>query len=360
MRLLITTQKIDKNDDILGFFHSWVLEFAKHCDQIVIICLEKGEYEFPKNVRVRSLGKIGIASNQTNRLFRKIKYGVVFLKYTWKERKNYDTVFVHMNPEYAVIGGIIWRLLRKKIGLWYVHRKVDLKLYIAEKLVHCVFTASKESFKLKSNKIHIIGHGIDLSVFSSTISSIPKEPFRILYVGRITKIKNLDILLEAASILKETWNKSFSILLVGSPVTGEDESYFQELKRYISSNDLCGCVKFKGSIPYREIKNQYQNADLMVNLVPTGGVDKAVLESIISGTLAISSNKAFENLYGPYSTYLLVKERSATDLVEKMKTLLSKNTGELQDMIENLKKTTKKRFSLERVISNIIEELRVI
>ncbi|MEK7538915.1 MAG: hypothetical protein AAB552_03680 [Patescibacteria group bacterium] len=57
MKLLILTQKVDQNDDILGFFHGWIREFAKHAEQVTVIALGVGEYDLPKNVRVFSLGK---------------------------------------------------------------------------------------------------------------------------------------------------------------------------------------------------------------------------------------------------------------------------------------------------------------
>ena len=56
---LIITQIIDKDDPILGFFHRWVEEFAKHIDHIDVICLKKGEHTLPSNVSVYSLGKEG-------------------------------------------------------------------------------------------------------------------------------------------------------------------------------------------------------------------------------------------------------------------------------------------------------------
>lgn len=47
MNLLIITQKIDQNDDVLGFFHRWVEEFSKYCELVIVICLQKGEYDLP-------------------------------------------------------------------------------------------------------------------------------------------------------------------------------------------------------------------------------------------------------------------------------------------------------------------------
>ena len=55
MRLLILTQKVDQNDDILGFFHGWIREFSKNFETITVISLGVGEYNLPANVRVLSL-----------------------------------------------------------------------------------------------------------------------------------------------------------------------------------------------------------------------------------------------------------------------------------------------------------------
>jgi len=57
MKLLIVTQKVDIQDDNLGFFHRWIEGFAEHYESIVVICLQKREFNLPANVRVLSLGK---------------------------------------------------------------------------------------------------------------------------------------------------------------------------------------------------------------------------------------------------------------------------------------------------------------
>ena len=129
-KLLIITQKVDKNDSVLGFFHGWILEFAKNYEELIVICLEKGEYDLPDNVKVLSLGKEDNVS--------KFVYLIRFYKYILQNRKNYDNVFVHMNVEYVILGGLVWKILRKKIGLWYMHKSVTLKLRLAEKLVDII------------------------------------------------------------------------------------------------------------------------------------------------------------------------------------------------------------------------------
>ena len=123
MKLLIVTQTVDIKDPVLGFFVRWIEEFAKHVEHIEIICLKEGQYTLPSNVRVHSLGK----EKNLPLFVRRILYAVRFKFFVWRLRHDYDAVFVHMNPEYVVLGGLFWRLLGKKISLWYTHKSIDTK-----------------------------------------------------------------------------------------------------------------------------------------------------------------------------------------------------------------------------------------
>ena len=108
MRLLITTQVVDRTDPFLGFFHGWIVELAKHFEHIEIICLQEGQHSLPSNVNVNSLGKeLGIQS--------RIVYAARFLGLVWKLRDSYDAVFVHMNQEYILLAGWLWKILHKRI-----------------------------------------------------------------------------------------------------------------------------------------------------------------------------------------------------------------------------------------------------
>ena len=155
MKLLIITQKVNREDSVLGFFHSWIREFATHFEKVTVICLEKGTYDLPQNVAVLSLGKEGQRSKvKGQRIISRMEYSFRFLRYILGKRKEYDVVFVHMNPEYVVLGGLLWRALGKRIGLWYVHRQTNLKLTIAGRLAQVIFSTTPEAFRLKSNKVH--------------------------------------------------------------------------------------------------------------------------------------------------------------------------------------------------------------
>ena len=207
MKLLILTQKVDKNDSILGFFHDWLKVFATHCEKLTVICLYKGDYDLPSNVKVLSLGKEekkGVMSYEL-RVTRKIKYICRFYRLILRERISYSNVFVHMNSEYVVLGGIFWKLMRKKIALWWTHKAVPWHLRIAEKFVDVIFTASKESFRLLTKKLKVVGHGINIqkfkidSKFKIHPSSEYKQnsKFTLITVGRISESKDLKTLIKA-------------------------------------------------------------------------------------------------------------------------------------------------------------------
>ncbi|MGC9605502.1 MAG: glycosyltransferase family 4 protein [Minisyncoccia bacterium] len=348
MKILIVTQKIDKNDGYFGFFHDWLIEFAKRCERVTAIGLEVGAYDLPGNVKVYSLGKEAGRS--------RLKYAYRLLAYSWRERKDYDAVFVHMNPPYLIVGGWLWRLLGKKIGFWYLHRNVDLKLRIAAVLADDIFSAAPESFRLKSKKIHFMGQAVPLPRYArpAGFKRSSGEPFTIVSVGRITPIKNLDTLIEAASILRGR-GVAVRVDLVGEPVTPADQEYKEGLVELIDKKSLGPTMNFVGSVPNKDIPSWYWKSDLSVNLCPTGGLDKAVLESMAAGTPVMASNEAFREYFGGYGGRMMFKERDPADLVAKLEAFM--RAGDKAAIASKLLAEAQKRSSLSALVGKIVEIL---
>jgi len=308
MKLLIITQKLNVNDTILGFFHQWVLEFAKHTEKITVLCLEEGEHYLPHNVTVLSLGK--------EKKISRVRYLYNFYRYIWKERKRYDTVFVHMNPVYVLLGGVLWHLLGKHIILWYTHRSADMKLKIAEKLVHVIFTAAKDDFILSSGKVVESGHGIDMEKFTYREKGIgvygKKHRLRILQPGRIASIKNIELLIRAAAIVQKS-GTNFMITIAGMPITTADSHYLKKLKHLIEELRLEDSIRFAGPISYRQIEEYYHANDIVVNLSDTGSIDKVVLEAVSCGLHIVTSNLAFKEIFPQYYV-----EKEENDIAKKI------------------------------------------
>jgi len=343
MKLLICTQKVDMNDPILGFFHRWIEEFSKNVEKITIICLEEGEHNLPGNVRVLSLGKENGVS-KVGRVYR-------FYKYIWRERAQYSHVFVHMNQVYVILGGLLWRALGKKISLWYVHRQTSITLWLAEKIVDRVFTASSQSFSIKSHKVQVVGHGIDLDNYSA-LTKNKGDVINILHVGRISRIKDILTLIKAGQILSQKWEKRFKIVFVGSPVTRDDRVYLKEVSKYIEENNIQDIFEFTGNVPNKDIKDFYAKADLTINMTPTGGMDKAVLESMASSVVVMSSNESFLEHFGKYDSVLRFSFGDPQDLSEKIIYLFENVNFEALEVY--LRNKVEEKSSLTKLIRKIV------
>lgn len=348
MKILILTQIVDKNDPVLGFFHDWLLEFSKRFEKVTVICLKKGSFDLPKNVQVFSLGKELTKS--------RLRYLGRFFMFLFKERNKYDSVFIHMNPEYIILGGLFWRLMGKKIVFWYTHRQITTRLKIATLFANTILTAASESFRIKSGKVFVVGHGIDVKKFEGSFSSKLSlhDPLRIMSVGRITPIKNLDIFLEALSFLKKD-QISFEASIIGGPAVASDDVYLESLKKMVKSLSLEQEVKFLGAIAPNDILEHYARNDISVNLTPTGGVDKAVLEAMAAGVVPLTSNQAFRSFFGKFAPILIFKESDALDLSEKIKEFtLYKEVSQLKTF---LKKEVEEKGSVEAIVERISKYL---
>lgn len=319
MKLLIVTQTVDTEDPFLGFFIRWIEEFSKYAEHVEIICLKEGKHALPANVRVHSLGK-PYSAKVTKGVGMRIKYVLNFYRYIWKLRHEYDAVFVHMNPEYIVLGGILWHMIGKHIGLWYVHKSVNLKLRLASLFARDIFTASPEGFLLATSKLHVVGHGIDVGAFYAPTRPFG-NPLRIVSVGRITPIKNLDTLIRAVALLKDRGIVA-TATFIGVPTCSSDEVYEASLKELARKCGVSDQINFAGSVPYGQMPEQYRHFDISVNLSPTGGMDKAVLESMAAGLLVFVSNLGFTRLLGPHSSELMFPERNAAVCADKIAALV--------------------------------------
>lgn len=276
MKLLIITQAVDQGDSDLGFFVRWIEEFAKHCEKVTVICLRIGKYALPDNVEVIALGR-------ATRFLRTLRFWRVCIS----RRKEYDAVFVHMNPEYIVAAGFIWRFMHTRIALWYTHKSVTLKLRLAVVLADIIFTASKESFRLHSKKVRVMGHGIDTDFFSPD-SSVSRGDW-MLSVGRLMPSKRHDLAIRIA--VQEG---------KGLHIAGEGP----ERERLASlARELGACVRFLGGIDQLRLRDEYRTAACLIHTSETGSLDKVVLEALACG-LPVRTNdptlKLFENASPAY------------------------------------------------------------
>lgn len=341
MKLLIVTQVLDKHHPILGFFHRWVEEFAKHCEHVHVICLQKGEYTLPDNVTVYSLGKEAGKS--------KIGYLTTFYKLIWKLRHEYDSVFVHMNQIYVILGAPFWRAQRKKIGLWYAHGSVPRSLKFAVTLSDKVFTSTEEGLRIDTPKRVLVGQGIDTDNFKE-ISKTPSDTLRIITVGRIAQSKNIETLLTACARLKEA-NIQFHFTIVGVPITEAEHLYDINMKSLTAYFGLIDNVRWAGPVSNHQLPTVLQQSDIFIHDGSTNSLDKALLEAVLCGCVVVSSNPAYKTLtheLAPEYLFTLKDEKKLADIIKKY--------HQYTEKMLKVKSMVKEEFTISNLISGIVSQ----
>lgn len=342
-KLLIITQKVDKDDHVLGFFHAWIEEMAKRFDSVIVICLEKGRSELPENVKVLSLGK----EERQSRL----QYLIHFYWYILSEKKNYDAVFVHMNQQYVVLGSFAWKILDKSIYMWRNHVSGSITTKIAVRLCDKVFCTSEFSYTARYKKTFIMPVGIDTNLFKRK-EKIPKIPRSILFLGRIAPIKKPHLLCEALALMNKR-GIDFKVHFYGNPLS-QDEEYYEALKKKVTDEGLSKRVLFYPGIRNYETVDVYNVHEISINLTPSGSYDKTIFEGMACETMALASNKS---LYGLVREDSIFKEGDILDLSRKLEKLLCLPEKEKIERGKEFRRIVLENHSLEKLMIQLSQHI---
>ncbi len=318
MKLLICTQAVDKNDPFLGFFHRWVEELSKHYEKITVICLKEGEHSLPPNVSVYSLGK----EKNTSRPTRALRLS----RYANKFKNEYDAVFVHMNQEYVLLLGWLWKRWKKRVYMWRNHYAGNKFTDMAARWCDKVFYTSKFSYTAKYPNAAIMPVGVDIDAFTR-LPEVPRDPRSILFLGRIAPSKKPDLLLEALYTLSQE-KVSFEASLYGAALP-KDEQYRQNLLLTLKQTGLENVVEFHESVSNTETPKIYNSHSIFVNCSSSGMYDKTLFEAAACECVVLASSKDLSELVDPRCIF---EEDNVEDLARKIKALLNLSMLERQGL----------------------------
>jgi len=142
---------------------------------------------------------------------------------------------------------------------------------------------------------------------------------------------------------------------VGVATVAGDNAYEAAIRAQIAKLDLGDAVSFVGAIKNADMPDAYPRYDFSINACPTGGIDKAVLESMASGTIPLVCNVAFRDYFGELAGALIFEYRNADDLAKRIGALLAR--PDLVDMQKQLRAQAKEKADVTRLISGIMERL---
>lgn len=341
--LLFITQKVDSKDPVLGFVHGWLVEFSKKWGQVNVICLQKGDFSLPSNVNIFSLGK--------EREYSKFRLLKNFFVLIWRLRTNYDSVFIHMNQEYVLLGGIFWWIFGKNVSLWRNHPKGNFLTSVAVFLSDNVFCTSVFSYTKRFKKTKIMPAGIDTDLFQR--SALQRKPNSVLYFGRVSPVKKVEIITESVKKIS-SFGVDLNLSIYGDP-TSDAEKYYKNLKDSISDMVEQGRAKFYGSVTQDEAPKIYNSYEILINTTVTGSFDKVVPEMMACEGLVLTTNSSFKEVGLPSSDILVVDQNVPEDFDKKLRNLLKLSKDEKESLGKKLRNWVVERQSLKKLVTDLSE-----
>jgi len=143
-------------------------------------------------------------------------------------------------------------------------------------------------FGIQKNKLHIIPMGIDVDEYSNSKVSQSGNTINILFVGRIARVRRIEILLQAAAKL----SIPFHVTLVG----GEEKTsslsrsgYLNELKKLCISLKINDRVTFVGPVAQNELFEWYRKGDIFVYPSLYENFGQPILEAAAAGLPIIAT-----------------------------------------------------------------------
>lgn len=245
------------------------------------------------HIHVATPGLVGLAALSISKILNKPIYGT------------YHTAFpqymMHLTDDPS-LETMAWKYME-----WY-YNQLDL--------VFVPSNAMKKELENKgidSRKLKLYPRGVDTKRFRPTTLK-DKKIIKLLYVGRVSKEKNLHLL---AGAFKKISAEYKNVLL---QVVGEGP-YLEVMKTYMKSTN----IEFLGYKQGDELINLYSSADLFVFPSTTDTFGNVVLEAQACGTPVIVTDDGgpMENII-PGETGIIIKGNSEDALYHGIKSLLDK------------------------------------
>jgi len=343
---VMITQAVDGEDPVLGFTPGWVNTLADNLRRLSVFCLRAGERRLRDNVSLQVLGE-----GKIRRLWR-LRKG---LERDFKQME-VRAIFAHMCPRYAVAAK---RIVGESspIILWYAHSAKSFWLTRAHKVSDLILTPTAESCPIRSEKVRVVGHGIDTQKFSPVFKE-RSGGIVLLSAGRITPVKRYDSLIEAFAEAATSFPPGeLALRILGSPSVAGDERCFRRLKEQVRERGLQRVVQFRAAVPYSRMEKEYADCDVFVNTSIRHSIDKAALEAMSCGKVLVTSNRNFRPVLGKHAKLLVAEDERPCELARKIVHAARMPRSQRQEIGVALRELVVREHDLNRLMKNVAETI---
>jgi|TARA_B100001971_G_scaffold57946_1_gene52900 D-inositol-3-phosphate glycosyltransferase len=187
--------------------------------------------------------------------------------------------------------------LRARVGEREPARRVDVEGLVIEDADTIVVSTEEEKqdvvrlYNADPRKISVVPAGVDLDLFASVDKQLArqalgiKENRVILYVGRIERLKGIEILLRSVALVEDL--ADLRVLIVGGhPDNDAELDRLGDLTEELGLRDV---VTFTGAVGQGELPKYYSAADAYVLPSYSESFGLAALEAMACGTPVVAS-----------------------------------------------------------------------
>ena len=355
MRIVFVTQKVDRDDPILGATVAKLRALAERVDRLDVLALEVGVHDLPDNVTLRTFGA-------PTRLRRGVAYERALLPVL---RERPDALLAHMCPIYLVLAAPLAKPLRVPLLLWYTHWTIDRTLKLATRLSDRALSVDRRSYPLDDPKVLGIGHGIDTGQFAAREGAPAQNgKLRLVALGRTSPSKGFMTLLDG---LEQAVGDGVdaTLLLRGPSTTDEEKRHRHELEQRVAGSILDGRVTLEGPIPRGEVPALVREFDAVVN--PTrgqthgGALDKVVYESAACAVPVVACNPHFDDFLGGLPVELRFHSGDPADLARTLEAFAASSPEAREQAARELRRRVETGHSVETwadAVVRIVRQLR--
>ncbi|GMT48499.1 MAG: 1,2-diacylglycerol 3-glucosyltransferase [bacterium] len=302
-----------------------------------------------------------------------LSFALSSLWYVTKIAKNFDP-----KVSFAFFGlpcGISTLLIKVLYGIPYIvslrgadvpgfiERQIHFYHFIAKPLIRYIWKKASyvitnsqglKELALKSSrdiKIEVIANGVDADHYQPC-KLCDNGIKKILFVGRLSKQKGIQYLLNSISILKEKNINSFHLEIIGD---GPDKA---KLEEEVTNKQLEKQISLLGWVDKKAIYKKYQEASIFVFPSLSEGMPNVILEAMASGLPILATRIAGnEELVREGKNGYLVEVEDSQALADKLIELLQE-TDRLIEMGNMSRKIAYEEYSWGHVAEQYIAILK--
>jgi glycosyltransferase involved in cell wall biosynthesis len=228
-------------------------------------------------------------------------------------------------------------------------RRMQRKALRRAKHVFCTDSRAAEHAKAIRSQLEILSSGVDASAYSRHAGMRPEAyedgKFVFLFVGRLAKVKGVDILLRALRMMPAEARRGMIMAFVGDgPLRNEVLASAKEIEE----------IRFIGTVDHASIPPYYSHADAYVLPSLSEGLPMSLLEAMAAGLPSIASDVGGISTQIQRDALMLVKPGDPEALARALQELRT-DRGLRETMGMKGRALVQEEFSWDKIVDRILE-----